>query len=50
MLAAACWSGLEQVRVDLPLADPSALTRDGVDVFERLHTELPETPLRRSLN
>ena len=49
VLAAACWSGLEQVRVDLPLADPSALTRDGVDVFERLHTELPETPLLRPL-
>ena len=50
VLAAACWSSLEQVRVDLPLADPCALTRNGVDVFERLHNELPETPLLRPLN
>ena len=49
VLAAACWSSLEQVRVDLPLADPSALTRDGADVFARLHTDLPETPLLRPL-
>ena len=50
VLAAACYSSLEQVRVDLPLADPTALTRDGVDVFERLAAELPETPLLRPLN
>ena len=50
VLAAACWSGLEQVRVDLPLEDPSALTRDGADVFARLHTDLPDTPLLRPLN
>ena len=50
VLAAACWSSLEQVRVDLPLADPSALTRDGADVFARLHTDLPDTPLLRPLD
>ena len=50
VLAAACYSCLEQVRVDLPLADPSALSRDGVDVFARLHTDLPETPLLRALS
>ena len=49
VLAAACYSGLEQVRVDLPLADPAMLTRDGADVFERLHSELPETPLLRPM-
>ena len=49
ILAAACFSSLEQVRVDLPLADPSALDRGGVDVFARLRAELPETPLLRPL-
>ncbi len=50
VLAAACFSGLERVRVDLPLADPSVLSRGGVDVFERVRAELPETPLLRPLN
>lgn len=47
VLAAACFSSLEQVRVDLPLADPAALSRDGVDVFARLRAALPETPRLR---
>ena len=52
VLAAACYSSMEQVRVDLPeeLADPAALTRDGADVFQRLHTDLPTTPLLRPLS
>ena len=42
VLAAACYSSLENIRVDLPLSDPDALTTEGKDIFIRLREELPE--------
>ena len=42
VLAAACYSSLENIRVDLPLSDPDALTTKGKDIFIRLREELPE--------
>ena len=41
VLAGACYSALERVRVDFPLADASGIG----DVFKRLQEQLPESPL-----